>query len=186
MGEVISVTADVRARYDELATLLADTPGRGLADPVASAVAAGFVHREARLLDGRQFPLWLDDFTDDAVVWVPLSAGRPDADQSLYLDDRRRLAERVSWHGRASSWAQHPPSTCVRVVGAVEAWDDRGGRIVAESSLTLYEQRLGRTQWLACRQIHELVGGAHGWRCRSKVLVVPQLAMGVRNPSFLL
>ncbi|MET0323792.1 MAG: aromatic-ring-hydroxylating dioxygenase subunit beta [Ilumatobacteraceae bacterium] len=183
---MITASTDVLARYDELATLLAGTAGRAMADPTAVTIAARFIHREARLLDGRCFRSWLDDFSADAVLWVPLAAGRPDADQSLYLDDRRRLAERVAWHERPSSWAQHPPSTCVRVIGGVEAWDDRGGRIVAESTLIVYEQRLGQAQWLAGRQVHELVDGPAGWRCRSKILVVPQLAMGVRNPSFLL
>ncbi len=172
------------ARYDELAALLASVEDRPVGEPSATARATAVLHREARLLDLRRFDRWLDGFTTDAVVWVPLTApAHPATDQSLYLDDRRRLAERVKWHQQPTAWGQHPPSSCTRAVSTVEAWS-AGDGIVAHSTVTVVERRHGCTQLVAGRHIHELVGAA--LRCRSKIIVLPDLATGVRNPSFVL
>ena len=177
--------AMVLARYDELAGLLSGIDDRPRADPALSAAAAAVLLHEARLLDAGRFEDWLDGWTDDAVLWVPLSApAHPGADQSLLLDDRRRLAERVEWRRDPAAWGQQPPSRTTRVVGGVEAWPAPGGGLVTRSSLLIDEHRHGRGQQLAGCQIHELVGD--DLRRRTKILVVPALTAGVRNPSFLL
>jgi hypothetical protein len=49
--------------------------------------------------------------------------------------------------------------------------------------LLLSETRRGRTQSLSGRQIHEINAAGE---IRTKVLQIPQLAIGVRNPSFIL
>ena len=174
----------VEARYDELAALLSGIDDRPPADPDLSARAASALLHEARLLDAGRFEDWLTGWTDDAVLWVPLSTpAHPGADQSLLLDDRRRLAERVEWRRDPSAWGQQPPSRTTRVVGGVEAWAAPGG-LVTRSTLLIDEHRHGRSQQLAGVQIHELVGD--DLERRSKILVVPAFGIGVRNPSFLL
>ena len=176
--------AEVLARYDELAALLAGMDDRPPADPGLSAAAAAVLLHEARLLDGGRFEDWLCGWTDDAVLWVPLSApAHPGADQSLLLDDRRRLAERVEWRRDPSAWGQQPPSHTTRIVGGVEAWSAPGGGLVTRSTLLIDEHRHGRRQQIAGCQIHELLGD--DLRRRTKILVVPALGTGVRNPSFL-
>ena len=175
----------VLARYDELAELLAGMDDRPAADPELSATASALLLHEARLLDAGRFEDWLCGWTDDAVLWVPLSApAHPGTDQSLLLDDRRRLAERVEWRRDPSAWGQQPPSLTTRVVGGVEAWARAGGGLITRSTLLIDEYRHGRHQQLAGCQIHELVGDA--LLRRTKILVVPALRAGVRNPSFLL
>ena len=177
--------AAVLARYDELAELLAGMGDRPVADPGLSAAAAPALLHEARLLDAGRFEDWLASWTDDAVLWVPLSApAHPGTDQSLLLDDRRRLAERVDWRRDPSAWGQHPPSRTTRVVGGIEAWAAPGGGLVARSTVLIDEHRHGRRQALAGHQVHELVGD--DLRRRTKILVMPALGAGVRNPSFLL
>ena len=176
--------AAVLARYDELAGLLSGMGDRPRADPELSAAAEAALLHEARLLDTGRFEDWLAGWTDDAVLWVPLSgAAHPGRDQSLLLDDRRRLAERVGWRRDPSAWGQQPPSLTTRIVSGVEAWPAPGG-LVTRSSLLIDEHRHGRRQQLAGIQIHELVRDDLG--CRTKILIVPALAAGVRNPSFLL
>ena len=186
-----AVTADTRAadpaavlsRYDELAALLAVTDGRPPADPALSAAAAPLLLHEARVLDAGRFEEWLAAWTADAVLWVPLAVpAHPGTDQSLLLDDRRRLAERVEWRRNPSAWGQQPPSRTTRIVGGIEAWPSPGG-IVTRSTLILDEHRHGRSQQLAGHQIHEFLGND---RRRTKILVVPALGTGIRNPSFLL
>ncbi len=173
------------ARYDDLAELLAGMDDRPAADPELSAAASALLLHEARLLDAGRFEDWLAGWTDDAVLWVPLSApAHPGTDQSLLLDDRRRLAERVEWRRDPSAWGQQPPSLTTRVVGGVEAWDGPDGGLITRSTLLIDEHRHGRHQQLVGCQIHELVGDA--LLRRTKILVVPALGTGVRNPSFLL
>ena len=177
--------AAVLARYDELGALLSGMDDRPQADPDPSAAASAALLHEARMLDAGRFEDWLCGWTDDAVLWVPLSApAHPGSDQSLLLDDHRRLAERIEWRLDPSAWGQQPPSRTTRVVGGVEAWAGPGERLVTRSTLLIEEHRHGRHQQLAAFQIHELVGD--DLRRRTKILVVPALGTGVRNPSFLL
>lgn len=177
--------AGVLARYDELAALLAGVDDRPPSAPDLSAAATPALMHEARLLDAGRFEDWLCGWTDDAVLWVPLSApAHPGTDQSLLLDDRRRLAERVEWRRDPAAWGQQPPSRTTRIVGGVEAWPAPGGGLITRSSLLIDEHRHGRHQQLAGYQIHELVGD--DLRRRTKILVVAALGTGVRNPSFLL
>ena len=180
----MSTLGDVLTRYDELAVLLTSIAARPVSDDDQARRAAAVLHREARLLDAGRLAAWLSTFTDDAVLWVPLAPhAHPGTDQSWYLDDRRRLAERVAWHADPTAWGQHPASETVRSIGTIEAWATPVG-LVAHSTFTMVEQRKGEVQVVAGRQIHELVGA--DLRCRSKILVVPQLADGLCNPSFLL
>ena len=174
----------VLARYDELAALLCGIGDRPQADSELSAVASAALLHEARLLDAGRFEDWLRGWTNDAVLWVPLSdQAHPGSDQSLLLDDRRRLAERMEWRLDPSAWGQQPPSRTTRIVGGVEAWAGESG-LVTRSTVMINEQRHGRHQQLAGYQIHELAGD--DLRRRTKILVIPALATGVRNPSFLL
>ena len=183
-GAPVRAQAAVLARYDELAALLCGIGDRPQADPELSATAAAALTHEARLLDAGRFEDWLAGWTDDAVLWVPLSApAHPGTDQSLLLDDRRRLVERVEWRRDPSAWGQQPASLTTRVIGGVEAWAGPRG-VVTRSTVLIDEHRHGRHQQLAGYQIHELVGD--DLRRRTKILVVPALATGVRNPSFLL
>ena len=183
--EASSDQAAVLARYDELASLLTGMEDRPPSDPDLSAAATPALMHEARLLDASRFEDWLCGWTDDAVLWVPLSAtAHPGTDQSLLLDDRRRLAERVEWRRDPAAWGQQPPSRTTRIVGGVEAWPAPGGGLITRSSLLIDEHRHGRHQQLAGYQIHQLVGD--DLRRRTKILVVAALGTGVRNPSFLL
>lgn len=183
-ADLPAAPASVLARYDELAALLSGMDRRPPANPELSAMASAALLYEARLLDTGRFEDWLAGWTGDAVLWLPLSArAHPATDQSLLLDDYRRLSERVDWRREPSAWGQHPPSRTTRVVGSTEAWPAPNG-LVSRSTLLIDEYRHGRHQALAGYQIHELVD--HDLRRRTKILVVPALGTGVRNPSFLL
>jgi len=174
----------VGARYDELTSLVASIAGRPTGEPAATSNANAFVLAEARLLDLGRYDDWLAGFTHDGVLWVPLTpTSHPGVDQALYLDDRRRLGERAAWRTDPSAWGQQPASVCVRTVGTVEAWTD-GATTVVSSAIIIDEHRAGRSQHLAGHQIHELVD--HASSCRTKILLFPALASGLRNPSFLL
>jgi len=174
----------VRRRYAELSELLAAVDGRPVADAELSARVAVELAAEARQLDTARYDDWLAAWTDDAVLWIPIDpAAGAGADQSLTLDDRRRIGERIAWRREPTAWGQHPASATVRTVGSVEAWA-HGSTIVARSSLVLVELRHGDQQLFAGHQVHELEPVT--FRRRTKILLIPRLATGVTNPSFLL
>lgn len=177
-------TALIRSRYEELAALVTDVKGKPASRLADSAQAACRLAYEARLLDDERFEEWADLWADDAVLWVPIGSDpHPATDQSLFLDDRRRILERVQWRRDPSAWGQNPLSCTNRMVSAVEAWPHNSG-LITRSAIIINEYRRGRHQQLSGWQIHELVGDS--LQQRSKILILPQLELGVRNPSFIL
>lgn len=174
-------------RYDELRALVDTTRWTTTPDPALTAAAAALLAHEAAMLDEAHYEPWLAWWHPEGVLWVPLEpTAHPGADQSLFCDDVRRIAERVAWRLDRSAWGQQPPSVTVRVVGSVQARTE-GGRIVVRSALIVEERRCGRVQHLAGHQVHELTSlDAGEGSLRSKVLLFPALRNGVRNPSFLL
>lgn len=180
--------AAVRARYDALAADLAGAAARPVGDPDMTATVAAFLHAEARLLDASRFPAWLDLVAADALVWVPL---RPDAhpagDQSLFLDDRRRLTERVWRLGDPNAWALQPAPWVTRLVGGVEAWGaDEPDECLVAATLAMQHVRSGRVWSGAGRTVHRLRRGPAGWLIVHKILVLPVHGAGVPHLGWLL
>lgn len=175
-------------RYDALHELVAATVVAGPADPVLTAAATTVLATEARLLDSGRFDDWLAHWSDDATLWVPLRpAAHPATDQSLFLDDLRRLRERVARWRDPAAWAQVPSSLVVRIVGSVEAWPDRGdGSAVVRSALVVTEHHGRRIRSYAGHQVHRLLLDDDGWTMVTKVLLLPGLVVGTDNLAFLL
>lgn len=188
---VVSPAAAVRARYDALAADVAAAAQHATGDPEPAASVAAFLHAEARLLDAGRFPAWLDLVADDAMVWVPLRPGtHPATDQSLFLDDRRRLTERVWRLGDPNAWALQPAPWVTRLVGGVEAWAATGAaeldEVLAASTLLLQHVRSGRTWTGAGRTVHRLRRGPDGWQIVHKVITLPVHEAGVPHLGWLL
>lgn len=178
----------VRALYRSLADDIALPATAPPADPALAAETAAFLAFEARLLDSRQFETWLSLWDEDGLFFVPLDAAAdPAGDQALFLDDHRRIRERIWRMGDTSAWALHPPAVTIRLVGSVEAW--RGeveGEIVAASAMVLQHTRLQSQFTTTARQIHRLRRGPHGWRLARKILVLPQQSVGTPHLGWLL
>lgn len=73
-----------------------------------------FVVAEARMIDERRFPEWLDLFTDDGIYWMPLE---PDQEEehlttSLMYEDRLLLRTRVQRLEGQRTFSQKPKSRC--------------------------------------------------------------------------
>lgn len=188
---IAAPTQSVVARYDELAALLAWWRAAGPSlpdDPDTAAAAAAELVAEARLLDDERFDSWLAGWSADALLWVPLDATHhPGADQSLYLDDRRRLGERLRWRAQQNAWSQHPAPRTVRAVGNVEAVLTAGDVMRVRSVVVIHEQRAHSAHVWAGHQYHELVGGDDGrWLRRLKVIDLPTLRAPVDHPSVVL
>jgi 3-phenylpropionate/cinnamic acid dioxygenase small subunit len=181
--------AGVRERYDALAADLATAAAAPIADPVLSAEVAMVLRAEARLLDAGNWPRWLDWCAADTLLWVPLNvrAAHPGDDQSLFLDDRRRLDERIWRFTDPNAWALNPPGLVTRAVSAVEAWEAEPGQILAAGVLGLQHVR-GRTRWATQgRQVHRLRRSADGsWQLVHKIMLIPALEAGSPHLGWLL
>jgi 3-phenylpropionate/cinnamic acid dioxygenase small subunit len=181
-------TQRVKALYQSLRDDVAFVAHAPVADPVLSASGASAVHAEARLLDARAFDRWLALWDEDATYWVPLSPdGDPETDQALFLDDQRRLKERVWRMHDKSAWALYPEGDAVRLIGGVEAWPlDGPDEIIVASTIALQYVRLRSIFTTAGRQIHRLRRGADGWRLSRKILLLPAQTAGTPHLGWLL
>lgn len=128
-------------------------------DPLVRGRAERFLLAEARLLDARRFEEWLDLWHAQGLLWVPIERGHP-ADpvehQSLVLDDRVRLGERVERLRSRAGWSQIPVTRTIRHLGNIEAWAD-GESVEVRSVVTLHAHRDGVSTLVAARQEHRLV-----------------------------
>lgn len=184
----------VRRLYDDLK---ADQAAIDTAPPAADhaliASVGSLLAAEARLLDSRQFQTWLSLWEDDGFFWVPLDADtHPGDDQSFFLDDRRRLGERVWRMTDKTAWGIWPPPRLTRLVSGVEAWRDQGhaeeapNEVLAASAVLLHYVRRDHVWQTAGRQIHRLRQTSDGWRICRKILVLPVLEAGAPNLGWLL
>lgn len=177
----------VKALYDRLSADRAFVAAATKADPALSAEIAMALAHEARLLDAREFARWLGLWEEEAIFWVPLTPdGDPAADQALFLDDHRRLRERVWRMGDTSAWALHPAGDAVRLVGGVEAWPLDGDEVIAASVLTIQYVRMQSVFTTAGRQIHRLRRTPEGWRFTRKILLLPMQSAGTPHLGWLL
>ena len=179
-----------RAVYDELFGLLSwwrSVPTAAALDDDIG-VARAVVAAEARLLDDDRLEDWLEGWSRDGVLWVPLDpAHHPATDQAYYLDDRRRLGERIGWRRQPSAWSQSPPTRTVRVTGSIESRRAANGELWIRSAITIVAHRREPASW-AGHQFHVLGApdGSGARLLRRKVLCMPALRASVPDPTVLL
>lgn len=179
--------ARVRALYASLVSDRAFLDGAPIGAPGLAIEAATLIHAEARLLDRRQFDAWVGLWEEDATFWVPLHGDfHPSADQSLLLDDYRRLRERVWRMYDTSAWALQPPPQVVRLVGSVEAWETGDDELLATSAIAFTHERLQQVLRLAGRQIHRLRRKPDGLHIVRKILLSPDITAGTPHLGWLL
>lgn len=180
-------TGDVRGLYALVRDCVARARDAPPAEAAAVAVATPVLEAEARLLDGRAYDAWLDLWSDPAWLWIPARPGDdPARDQALAFDDRRRLAERARHMEDPQAWAvSGPRPETVRQLGPVAAWADGEGWL-ATSAITLLHARRGPAVRLTGRQVFVLVPGAGGPQIALKALLLPELALGSPQMSWLM
>ncbi|MEN9226220.1 MAG: aromatic-ring-hydroxylating dioxygenase subunit beta [Thermostichus sp. DRC_bins_24] len=178
----------VKALYDELAA----ERDWVLAAPLAThqvlvAEVASFLALEARMLDAGRFESWLELWDPEGWYWIPLRRdSHPGQDQALFLDDRRRLQERI-WRLRDPyAWGIQPLPESVRGITTVEAWNQRDETVLASSTLTLHIHSGSGARLVAARQIHRLRPQSGGFQILRKTVLMPELAQGSRHLGWFL
>ena len=174
--------------YQRLADLVsAGSPDRGPGCTDLRPAVEQALYHEARLLDDRDYRGWLERFTDDCVYWVPLDpAADPRTRVSYFLDDRRRMADRIGLLETGWAHAQEPPSRTSRTVSNVEAWPTGDGDTLARCSTVVWEHRKDRLTPFASRNDYVLASLGDGWAIRYKIVRLVDRAGDVRKFSFVL
>lgn len=120
--------------------------------------------REARLLDDRRYDEWLAQFAAECLYWVPSrnEPGDPRTESGIYLDDRRRLTDRVAMIRTGHLHAQIPPSITRRMLSNIEQWKAADGNLRARANVVIWERRKGETRAYPGWQAYEIVRDASG------------------------
>lgn len=152
------------------------------------AEASATVTREARVLDAREYELWLTLFAPRCVYWAPHHdvVGDPRVEPSLHFDDRRRMGDRVALLRTGYLHAQTPPSRTCRVVSNLECRDAGDDMVDVHSCLTVHEQRRERKQLYIGRQFHRLERFHDAWKIRYRVLLLTDRDVSQGNTTFIL
>ena len=157
--------------------------------------AEDFLYEEARLLDDRDFPSWLDLFTEDAIYWIPIEEhSDPTRATSILWDDAQLRALRVHQLAHERNFAQSPPSRTVHSVTNVQAWPgDAANEAIVRSNLVVHEIRSGDHRQLGLGDLRALPAKClyvlrreERWRIAHKKVVLVNRHMPLINLSFLI
>lgn len=136
--------------------------------------AAGWIEREAALLDDGAFEDWLGLLTDDFTYWMPVASEQTDPAQGVshIHDDHAMISARMHRLANPRVFAAEPPPDTVRLVGSVTAEED-GETIVARAKTILMEHRERDrfetdTRVFGARVRYDLVRAGDGFRMRRK------------------
>lgn len=125
---------------------------------------ARLLFEEARLLDERLYDAWLASFLPQCLYWVPRrhEPADPRTETGIYLDDRRRLGDRVAMIRGGHLHAQTPPSRTRRMLSNIEHWTGPGDSVRARANVVIWEYRKGQMRHYAGSQVYALAPDAQG------------------------
>lgn len=125
---------------------------------------ARLLFEEARLLDERLYDAWLATFLPRCLYWLPrrFEPADPRTETGIYLDDRRRLGERIAMIRSGHLHAQTPPSRTRRMLSNIEQWAGPGDTVRARANMVIWEYRKGHMRAHAGSQVYGLAPNAHG------------------------
>lgn len=153
------------ACYERLWALLQETRALGVvADAAVGVGVERLLFDEARLLDERRYDEWLALFVPECLYWVPSRSepGDPRTETGIYLDDRRRLVDRVAMIRTGHLHAQTPPSRTRRMLSNIEQWTASDGSTRARANVVIWEHRRGETRAYPGWQGYEITRDAAG------------------------
>ncbi len=162
-GEPVRYITD--ARYERLLAMLDDARMRNIAGETAAGDdVPRLLFHEARMLDERRYDDWLALFAPECIYWVPRSntPGDPRTETAIYLDDGRRLHDRVAAIRTGFFHAQNPPSRTRRMLANVEQWSAADGSLRARANVVIWEHRKGETRAHPGWQAYDIVRDAQG------------------------
>lgn len=144
--------------YENLVDLIGEMQNDQVARHKVNDRVKEFVHLESRLLDNRNYDQWLSLFSAECLYWVPnrYELGDPRAQTGIYLDDQRRMIDRVSLIRTGFLHAQTPPSRTLRTLTNIEQWTAANGNVRTCMNIVIWEYRKGQLHSYPARQAYEI------------------------------
>jgi 3-phenylpropionate/cinnamic acid dioxygenase small subunit len=165
-----------------------------------------FLYREARLLDERQFPEWIELFTDDVHYWMSGRTSRyPAASKAIGLLDhahsneelvqegelaildetKETLRARVARLDTGMAWAEDPPSRTRHLVTNIEV---EAGNIASElkvySNYLVYRSRGETEQDFYVGRREDVLRNVDGaWKIARRKIILDQNVLLAKNVS---
>jgi 3-phenylpropionate/cinnamic acid dioxygenase small subunit len=165
-----------------------------------------FLYREARLLDERQFPEWIELFTDDVHYWMSGRTSRyPAASKAIGLLDHARSNEELVQEGELAildetketlrarvarldtgmAWAEDPPSRTRHLVTNIEV---EAGNIASElkvySNYLVYRSRGETEQDFYVGRREDVLRNVDGaWKIARRKIILDQNVLLAKNVS---
>jgi 3-phenylpropionate/cinnamic acid dioxygenase small subunit len=136
-----------------------------------------FFHKEADLLDEREYDKWLDLFTEDVVYWMPMRknvsyANRgnditAEDDVAWFHDDKETLTKRVRQIQTGLHWADEPISRVSHVITNIRLAEpistlDEGAQTTTTCRFIVYRNRLESETDLLVGRREDTLTRAHG------------------------
>jgi benzoate/toluate 1,2-dioxygenase beta subunit len=177
------------ALYERLAEFIrAIDSNTEAADTLPDSEVVKLLLLEARLLDEKHYENWLALFSQELIYWVPMLFGRQDPkfETSIYLDDRRRLGDRVAIILTGALHAQIPPSRTRRMLTNFEQRNLAQDRFHVRANLVIWEYRKGEIRSYPGTQEYEIVREAGELRIATKVVRLLNSDAPQGNYSFIL
>ncbi len=160
-----------------------------LTDAAGREACRGFLEREARLLDAHDYGAWLGLFAPECLYWAPATpqGGDPRREVAVFLDDRRRLEDRVFRLETGAAWSQLPVSRTVRMITNVEPFATADPDILmVRANFLIREFRAGETRTLAGWTGHRLRRAEDGLVILVKQVNLIDCDQNIRNLSIVL
>lgn len=136
-----------------------------------------FFHKEADLLDERQYDQWLDLLTEDIVYWMPMRknvsyANRDkditaEDDVAWFHDDKETLRKRVKQIQTGLHWADEPVSRVAHVITNIRLAEPistlaEGARATTKCRFIVYRNRLESETDLLVGRREDTLTRVHG------------------------
>ncbi len=111
-----------------------------------------FLHREADLLDRREFRAWLDLLTEDVRYWMPLHSNfsfgafdqehtREGRDLGWFDEGKFELTQRVEQLLTGKHWAEEPVSRTSHLISNLQVRERPDGLLEARTRFVVYRNR---------------------------------------------
>lgn len=150
-----------------------------LTRPLSIEQIAGFLYREARLLDDRQWDEWLTCYTPGATYWMPAwddddqLTQDPQSEISLiYYPNRQGLEDRVFRIKTERSGASTPEPRTSHFIGNIEVVGPEGEGTKVRYNWQTLSQRYNATTTFFGTAFVTLVGEGHDLRIAAKTIIL--------------
>jgi 3-phenylpropionate/cinnamic acid dioxygenase small subunit len=166
-----------------------------------------FLYREARLLDERRFPEWLELFTDDVRYWMVGRTSRyPTASKAIgFLDQDRHNTEELAQEGELAildetketlraritrldtgmAWAEDPPSRTRHLITNIEVEvGETASELKVYSNYLVYRTRGETEQDFYVGRREDMLRNVDGvWKIAHRKIILDQNVLLAKNVS---